>query len=77
MTKVKTRHDRQIRKFEYQAGDLVLCDHPRLKRGLASGLAHKYYGPFRIVEKRPNNVDYVLKRIGTKSKKNTRSTRTA
>lgn len=69
MTKAKTRHDRQIRKFEYQAGDLVLCDHPRLKRGLASGLAHKYYGPFRIVEKRPNNVDYVLKRIGTKSKK--------
>ncbi|RNA42828.1 hypothetical protein BpHYR1_001455 [Brachionus plicatilis] len=28
--------------------DLVLCDHPELKRGLSSGIARKYYGPFEI-----------------------------
>ena len=44
MEKSKLRHDRNIRKFTYEVGDLVLTDHVKLKKGLASGLVHKYYG---------------------------------
>ena len=46
MDKAKIRHDRNIRKFTYEIGDLVLADHVKIKKGLTSGLAHKYYGPF-------------------------------
>ncbi|RMZ99942.1 hypothetical protein BpHYR1_052997 [Brachionus plicatilis] len=35
---------------------LVLCDHPELKRGLYSGIARKYYGPFEIVDKNRNSM---------------------
>ena len=69
MTKAKIRHDRNIRKFEYEEGDLVLCDHPRLKKGLAKVLAHKYYGPFQIMKKNTNQVDYVIKRLGSPGEK--------
>jgi hypothetical protein len=41
MDKAKIRHDRNIRKFSYEIGDLVLSDHVKLKKGLSSGLAHK------------------------------------
>ena len=36
MNRAKIDHDRKIQKFEYKIGDLVLCDHPELKRGLSS-----------------------------------------
>ncbi|RNA04296.1 hypothetical protein BpHYR1_021399 [Brachionus plicatilis] len=49
INRAKIDHDRKIHKFEYKIGDLVLCDHPELKRGLSSGIARKYYGPFEIV----------------------------
>ncbi|CAF0882494.1 unnamed protein product [Brachionus calyciflorus] len=54
MDKAKIRHNRNIKKFEYQVGDLVLTDHVKVKKGVSSGLAHKYHGPFIIVI---NNVD--------------------
>lgn len=69
MEKAKWRHDRQIKKFEYEVGDLVLTDHPRLKKGLSSGLAHKFYGPYEIIAKNLNGVDYTIKRLGTKKTK--------
>lgn len=43
MQKEKLNHDRKIKKCEYKIGDFVLCDHPKLKKGLSHGLAHKYY----------------------------------
>lgn len=61
MDKAKIDHDRKIKKFEYNIGDFVLTDHPKLKKGLSHGLAHKYYGPFVIVGKNDNNCDYLIK----------------
>jgi hypothetical protein len=69
MDKAKIRHDRNIRKFSYEVGDLVLTDHVKIKKGLSSGLAHKYHGPFVIVAKHPNNVNYVIRRHNTKKSK--------
>jgi hypothetical protein len=45
-------------------GDFVLMDHPRLKKGLSRGIAHKYYGPFEIKKIDSNNVDYLIQRAG-------------
>ena len=69
MNKAKIRHDRNIRKFEYEVGDFVLTDHVQLKKGLSSGLAHKYHGPSEIMAKHPNNVNYVIKRVNQKRSK--------
>jgi hypothetical protein len=66
MEKAKLDHDRSIKKFEYKLGYLVLTDHPELKKGLSSGIAHKYYGPFEIVGKNPNNIDYFIKKCGSR-----------
>ncbi|CAF1157772.1 unnamed protein product, partial [Brachionus calyciflorus] len=43
MDKAKINHDRQIKKTEYKVGDLVLTDHPELKKGLSSGI-----GPIKV-----------------------------
>ena len=47
----------------------MLCDHPRLKKGLSRGLAPKYYGPFEIKKIDSNNVDYLIQRAGVKKGK--------
>ena len=47
MDKHKLFYDRRIKKFSYKIGDYVLCDHPRIKKGVARGLEKKYYGPFQ------------------------------
>ncbi|RNA39717.1 RNA-directed DNA polymerase (reverse transcriptase) domain containing [Brachionus plicatilis] len=60
MDKAKLDHDRKIKKFEYNIGDYVLTDHPKLKKGLLHGLAH-YHGPFVVVGKNENNCDYLIK----------------
>jgi hypothetical protein len=57
----KIRHDRQIKPFEYKIGDLVLTDHPQLKKGLSQGLAHKYYGPYIFVGINDNKCDYFIR----------------
>ena len=66
MDKHKLLYDRKIKKFSYIIGDYVLCDHPRLKKGVARGLAKKYYGPFVVKNKRENGVDYLIQRVGKK-----------
>ena len=70
MDRTKIRHDRNIKKFSYEVGDLVLADHVKLKKGVCSGLAHKYYGPLVVVGKHPNNVNYVVKNLQKKKSKN-------
>jgi hypothetical protein len=52
-----------------EEGDLVLCDHPKIKRGLSRGISHKYFGPFVIQKIEENQVDYVIKRLGIKNGK--------
>ena len=69
MEKAKWYHDRNIKKFNYKIGDLVLANHPKLKKGLSQGIAHKYYGPFEIVGINPNGVDYFIKLVGSKRAK--------
>ncbi|CAF1095885.1 unnamed protein product [Brachionus calyciflorus] len=66
MNRAKIDHDRKIHKFEYKIGDLVLVDHPELKKGLSSGIARKFYGPFEVVGKNRNKVDYFIKKYGSK-----------
>ena len=64
----KIFYDRNIKKFEYKVGDLVLVDHPYLKqKGLAKGIAPKYYGPFEILKRIGSN--YVIQRIDVVRKK--------
>lgn len=69
MEKAKIDHDRRLKKHEYKIGDLVLTDHPKLKKGLSHGLAHKYYGPFIIVGINENKCDYLLKLAGSQRAK--------
>jgi hypothetical protein len=64
MNKAKEYHDRRLKKREYNIGELVLCNHPKVKRGTSKGLAVKYYGPFRIVGKHANKCNYVIKLVG-------------
>ena len=68
MDKHKLFYDRKIKKFSYNIGDYVLCDHPRIKKGVARGLAKKYYGPFIITRKRENGVDYLIQKRHTTNK---------
>ena len=46
----------------------MLTDHVQLKKGLCSGLAHKYFGPFVIKGKCKNGVNYIIAKQGNKSK---------
>jgi hypothetical protein len=47
--RAKRYYDRKLKKCEYKIGDLVLCNHPKVKKGMARGLAPKYHGPFVVV----------------------------
>ncbi|CAF1117398.1 unnamed protein product [Brachionus calyciflorus] len=49
-----------------KSAKVYYSDHPELKKGLSSGIAHKYYGPFEKVGKNPNNIDYYIKKCGSK-----------
>ena len=69
MDKAKIDHDRNIKKAKYEIGDLVLTDHPQLAVGISSGLAHRYWGPFRIIAKNSNGVNYSIQRHKSKNKK--------
>jgi hypothetical protein len=61
MLMVATRHDRKIKRDSYQIGDLVLCQ--KLAKGVARGLAKKWYGPFTVIV-RVKDLVYVLNRVG-------------
>ena len=67
--KEKVRHDRKIKKGEYEIGDYVLCNHPKLKKGCSRGLAHKYYGPFEVVGRSENKINYQIKKANRSPKK--------
>ncbi|CAF1009978.1 unnamed protein product [Brachionus calyciflorus] len=54
MQKAKWNHDRKIKKFNYKIGDLVLADHPKVKKSSSQRIARKYYVPFEIVGGNPN-----------------------
>ena len=58
----KIYHDRNLRPIEYQEGDLILTDHVKIKIGLKHELAHKFHGPFIILAKHSNNVDYLIRK---------------
>jgi hypothetical protein len=61
MNRAKVYYDRNLRKQNYEIGDLVLCDQPKIQKGLSRGLAPRYYGPFQIVGKYKNGCDYLIK----------------
>ena len=69
MELTQINHNQKIKKAKYEKDDLVLCDHPKIKRGLSRGISHKYYGPFVLQSVEENQVDYVIKRMGVKMEK--------
>jgi hypothetical protein len=69
MELTQINHNRKIIKAKYEEGDLVLCDYPKIKKGLSRGISHKDYGPFVIQKIEKNQVDYVIKRLGIKNGK--------
>ena len=69
MEKAKMYYERNLRKFDYENGELVLSDHPKIKEGDGHGFAHKWYGPFIIVKKLENGLDYIILRYDSKKKK--------
>ena len=69
MNREKWNHDRSIKRFAYKIGDYVLCDHPKLTKGMSNGISHKSYGPFIIKRIDVNNVDYIIQRANTKKVK--------
>jgi hypothetical protein len=64
MDKAKIRHDRRIKKEQYEVGDLVLSNHPKYAKGMARGLTAKYYGPFQVISTNENGCTYLIKRVG-------------
>ncbi len=68
MDKVKHLFDRRIKKASYKVGDLVLCSHPKIAKGMRRGIAYKYHGPYRVKTIDPNGCNYVIKRDGKKFK---------
>ena len=72
MELTQINHNRKIKKSTYENGDLVLCDHPKIKRGLSRGICYKYYGPFLIQKVEENQMVYVIKGWGLKMVKHTK-----
>ena len=68
LDKCKIYHNSNIRKYEYKVGDRVLVNHPKVRKGLSSGLAFKFKGVFEMIGAENNGVDYVLKNINGKGK---------
>ena len=65
MSNAIKHHNRKYKRLEYEVGDTVLCNHPKLKKVLSRGLAPRFYGPFRIIGKSKNCQDYILKRMNS------------
>jgi hypothetical protein len=69
MELTQINHNQKIKKTQYVKGHLVLCDHPKLIRGLSRGISQKYYGPFVIQRLEENQMDYIIRRLGVKKGK--------
>jgi hypothetical protein len=69
MNVAKIYYDRNIKPKQYKIGDLVLTDHVKIKTGLKHGMAHKYHGPFVVVQIHSNGVDYIIRKADTKNGK--------
>ena len=63
MNVAKIYYDRNIKPVEYKIGSLVLTDHVKIKVGLKHGLSHKFHGPFTVLAKHHNNVDYLIRKV--------------
>ena len=55
--------NRKIKKREYNIGDLVLCNHSKIRAGTSQGLAPRYCGPFKVIGKNINSCDYLIKNM--------------
>ncbi len=69
MNKAKGRFDRRIKKEFYKVGDLVLCSHPKIAKGMRRGIAFKYQGPFKVVGVDPNGCNYTIRKEGPRHKR--------
>ena len=62
MDHAKLNHDRVIKPAVYDAGDLVLLTNPIVKEGQTSKLAHKWTGPYKVVQK-VNEEGYIIRTV--------------
>ena len=62
MDRAKLNHDRIIKPATYFAGDLVLLTNPIVKEGQSSKLAHKWKGPYKVVQK-VNEEGYIIRKV--------------
>ena len=69
MSRAEKNYNRRIKKTSYDLGDLVLVCHPNLKKGLSTGLAPRYYGPFKVVGRYEIGCDYLIKSVGQSKSK--------
>ncbi|KZR96123.1 Uncharacterized protein APZ42_009714, partial [Daphnia magna] len=55
----KKRFDHRRRDASFAVGDLVLVYRPIKKKGRATKLLHRYFGPYKIV-RRVSDLDYIV-----------------
>jgi hypothetical protein len=58
----KFNYERRLNPVTYCVGDLVLTDHPQLKIGRLSGIAHRFHGPF-VVTECVGKVNYIIRSL--------------
>ena len=73
--KVNSSHDKEAPRFNakrsdqsYQVGDLVLRWRPVQSLGLANKLVPKYSGPFEVLSKEANGVNYEIRMLNSRKK---------
>ena len=68
---VKIRYDRNVRAANFAIGDQVLVRDTATVKGVNKKLAPKYKGPYKVIGKLANNVDYIIKGNGVRGRRMT------
>ncbi|EFX66585.1 hypothetical protein DAPPUDRAFT_262882 [Daphnia pulex] len=63
----KKRYDRRRRQVKFAIGDPVLVYRPIRKKGRATKLLHRYFGPYRIV-RRVSDLNYIVEPLNGRKK---------
>ena len=63
MTKEKINYDRRVRAANYKVGDKVLLLNEAKKAGISNKFRKSWIGPYEIIEKNENNVNYKIKPV--------------
>ena len=56
-------YDRSVRAANYKVGDKVLLLNEAKKAGIFNKFSNSWIGPYEIIEKNANNVNYKIKSV--------------